>query len=75
VLSCLNGKQIHARSSQESLGGSKVDSIVHERYHRYSFGIQEDFTYKKEYIKYVHSDYTGDLDKGQSTTGYVFTLS
>ena len=29
-----NGKQIHARSRQGSLGGSKVDSTIHQRYHR-----------------------------------------
>ena len=26
-------------------------------------------------VKYVDSDYTGDLDKRRSTTGYVFTLA
>ena len=30
---------------------------------------------KKECIKYVNSNYLGDLDKCRSMTGYVFTLS
>ena len=30
---------------------------------------------KQECIRYVDSDYAGDLDKHRSTTGYVFTLS
>ena len=30
---------------------------------------------KKEWIRYVDSDYAGDLDKHQSTKLYVFTLT
>jgi len=30
---------------------------------------------KQECAGYIDSDYIGDLDKRQSTTGYVFTLS
>jgi len=37
--------------------------------------LEKDFTGKRECIRYVDSDYAGDLDKCQSTTGYVFTLS
>ena len=37
--------------------------------------FKKDVTGKKECIRYVDSDYTGDLDKCWSTMGYVFTLS
>ena len=37
--------------------------------------FEKDSTGKQECIGYVDSDYAGDLDKRQSTTGYVFTLS
>ena len=37
--------------------------------------FKKDFTGKQECINYVDSNYTGDLDKRRSTTGYVFTLS
>ena len=37
--------------------------------------FKKDSTSKQECIGYVGSDYAGDLDKFQSTTGYVFTLS
>ena len=37
-------------------------------FEKYSTGIQE-------CIKYIDSDYTGDLYKRQSTTGYVSTLA
>ena len=30
---------------------------------------------KQEYVRYIDSDYAGDLDKHQFTTGYVFRLS
>ena len=37
--------------------------------------FEKDSIYKQECIGYVESDYEGDLDKRQSTTEYVFTLS
>ena len=37
--------------------------------------FEKNSTGKKECIGYADSDYVGDLDKRQSTTGYVFTLS
>jgi len=37
--------------------------------------FEKDVMCKQECIRYVDSDYTGDLDKRQSTTRYVFTLS
>ena len=37
--------------------------------------FKKDFTGKQECIKYVDSDYTRDLDKHRSITGYVLTLS
>ena len=37
--------------------------------------FKKDFTGKQKCIRYVDSDYAGDLDKCRSTTGYVFTLS
>ena len=37
--------------------------------------FEKDSTGKKECIGYVDSDYAGDLDKCQFTTGYVFILS
>jgi len=37
--------------------------------------FKKDVTGKKEFIGYVDFDYARDLDKRQSTTGYVFTLS
>jgi len=37
--------------------------------------FKKDFTCKQECIRYIDSDYTGDLDKRQSITRYVFTLS
>ena len=37
--------------------------------------FEKDFMGKQECIGYVNSDYAGDLDKRQFTTGYVFTLS
>ena len=57
------------------MGGSEVDS----RYIKGSIDIclvfKKDVTGKQECIRYVDSDYTRDLDKRRSTTGYVFTLS
>jgi len=57
------------------LGGSEVDS----RYIKGSIDIglvfKKDVTGKQECIRYVDSDYTRDLNKRRSTTGYVFTLS
>ena len=47
------------------------------RYVRGSLGIGLKFGSSKEGIgitSYVDSDYTGDLDKRRSTTGYIFTL-
>ena len=37
--------------------------------------FEKDSTGKQECIRYVNSDYAGDLDKCRSTTGYVFILS
>ena len=37
--------------------------------------FKKDSTGKQECIGYVDSDYAGDLDKCQSTMGYVFTLA
>ena len=37
--------------------------------------FKKDVTGKKECIRYIDSDYAGDLDKRRSTMGYVFTLS
>jgi len=37
--------------------------------------FEKNSTGKKECIGYADSDYVEDLDKRQSTTGYVFTLS
>ena len=37
--------------------------------------FEKDNTDKQEYIGYVDSDYSGDLDKRRSTTRYVFTLA
>ena len=37
--------------------------------------VKKDSIGKRECIGYVDSDYAGDLDKRQSTTGYVFILS
>ena len=37
--------------------------------------FKKDVANKQECIGYVNSDYTWDLDKRQSTMGYVFTLS
>ena len=37
--------------------------------------FEKDSTGKHDCIGYIDSDYTGDLDKRRSTTGYVFTLS
>jgi len=40
-----------------------------------SLVFEKDFTGKQVCVRYVNSDYAGDLDKCRSTTGYVFTLS
>ena len=40
-----------------------------------SLVFEKDSTGKQECVRYVDFDYTGDLDKCRSTTGYVFTLS
>ena len=37
--------------------------------------FKKDVVGNQECIRYVDSDYAGDLDKRRSTTGYVFTLS
>jgi len=37
--------------------------------------FEKDTMGKQECIRYVNSYYAGDLDKGQSIMGYVFTLS
>ena len=37
--------------------------------------IEKNDKVKQECIRYVDSNYDGDLDKHRSTTGYVFTLS
>ena len=37
--------------------------------------FKKDVASKQECIGYVDSNYTGDLDKHQSTTGYVLTFS
>ena len=37
--------------------------------------FEKDSTGKQECIKYVDSDYAGDVDKRRSTMGYVFILS
>ena len=37
--------------------------------------FKKDVTGKQECIRYVDSNYAGDLDKRRSTTGYMFTLS
>jgi len=37
--------------------------------------FEKDSTSKQECVRYVDSDYAGDLDKCRSTIGYVFTLS
>jgi len=37
--------------------------------------FEKDSIGKQDCIRYVDSDYAGDLDKRWSTTGYVFTLS
>jgi len=34
-----------------------------------------DSTGKQECVRYVNSDYAGDLDKRRSTTEYLFTFS
>jgi len=39
------------------------------------FVFKKDITGKQECIRYVDSDYAGDLDKYLYITGYVFTLS
>ena len=47
------------------------------RYIRGSLGVGLKFGYSKEGVSitsYVDSDYTGDLDKRRSTTGYIFIL-
>ena len=47
------------------------------RYVRRSLCVGLKFGSSKEGIgitSYVDSDYTGDLDKRRSTTGYIFTL-
>ena len=40
-----------------------------------SLVFEKDSTGKQECVRYIDSDYARDLDKRQSTTGYVFTLS
>ena len=40
-----------------------------------SLVFEKDSQGKKEYVRYIDSDYAGDLDKRWSITGYVFTLS
>ena len=40
-----------------------------------SLVFKKDVTGKQQRIKYIDFNYAGDLDKCQSTTGYVFTLS
>jgi len=40
-----------------------------------SLVFKKDVTGKQQCIKYIDFNYAGDLDKCQSTTGYVFTLS
>jgi len=37
--------------------------------------FKKDVTGKQKCIRYVDSDYAGELDKRRSITGYVFTLS
>ena len=37
--------------------------------------LKKDFTDKQECIRYIDSDYVGDLEKLRFTTGYVFILS
>jgi len=37
--------------------------------------FEKDITGKQECIRYADSDYTRELDKRWSMTGYVFTLS
>jgi len=36
--------------------------------------FKKDFIGKQECIRYLDSDYAGDLDKRRFTMGYVFTL-
>ena len=52
-----------------------MDSMVHQMYLDVGLVFEKDTTGKQEYIRYVNSDYTRDLDKHRSMTGYVFTLS
>jgi len=65
----------YRRSWKGSLRGSEVDF----RYIRGTINIglmlEKDTMSKQECIRYVDSNYVGDLDECQSTTGYVFTLS
>jgi len=37
--------------------------------------FKKDDSGKQDCIGYVNSDYAGDLDRRQSITGYVYTLS
>ena len=39
------------------------------------FVFEKDTMGKQEWIGYVYSNYAGDLDKHQCTTGYIFILS
>ena len=51
-----------------------MNSAVYQRYHRCWLIFEKDVGDKQECTGYVKSNYVGDLDKRQSTTGYVFTL-
>ena len=75
VKSCLNGQQIHARSWKGHW--ETVKWILQYMKGTIEFGLvfKKDVTDKQECIRYVNSDYAGDLDKHRSTTKYVFTLS
>jgi len=52
-----------------------VGSMVHQSTIDVGLVFEKDSTGKQKCVRYVDSDYTGDLDKRWSTMGYVFTLS
>jgi len=56
------------------LGDSKVDSRYIKGTIDFSLVFENDTT-RRKIIRYVDSDYAGDLNKPLSMTGYVFTLS
>ena len=52
-----------------------MGSMVHQGTIDVGLVFEKDSTGKQECVRYVDSDYAGDLDKCRSTMGYMFTLS